>query len=115
VSGGEVEKKERARRIATEAAERMRTTTRVTDEELHTDQRYIGDGYGIPTPGGLEAISLLARQEGILLDPVYSAKAMAGLIDHVRRGEIDPTETLVFLHTGGTPALFAQAERLALD
>lgn len=115
VSGGESEKKERARRIATEAAVRLGVAARVSDEELHTDQRYIGEGYGIPTPGCLEAILLLARQEGILLDPVYSAKAMAGLIDHIRRRELDPSETVVFLHTGGTPALFAHSERLALD
>ena len=109
VSGGESFKKERALRIANEAAALAGVTTRVSQADLVTDQRYIGDGYGIATPECLEAIRLLASTEGILLDPVYTAKAMAGLIDHVRRREIDPASTVVFLHTGGVPALFAHA------
>ena len=60
----------------------------------------------------LEAIRMLASTEAILLDPVYTAKAMAGLIDHVRRREVDPASTVVFLHTGGVPALFAHAASL---
>src|SRR5438445_564834 len=59
-----------------------------------------------------EAIQLAARQEGILLDPVYTGRAMAGLIDLVRRGEFGADETIVFWHTGGTPALFAYSEEL---
>jgi 1-aminocyclopropane-1-carboxylate deaminase/D-cysteine desulfhydrase-like pyridoxal-dependent ACC family enzyme len=58
----------------------------------------------------LEAISLVAESEGILLDPVYTGKAMAGLIDHIRSQLIGPSETVVFLHTGGTPALFAHTD-----
>ena len=54
----------------------------------------------------MEAIRLLARTEGILLDPCYTSKAMAALIHHVRRGEFAPGETIIFLHTGGMPALF---------
>jgi 1-aminocyclopropane-1-carboxylate deaminase/D-cysteine desulfhydrase-like pyridoxal-dependent ACC family enzyme len=56
---------------------------------------------------------MVARAEGIFLDPVYTGKAMAALIDDVRRGVIDPSETVVFLHTGGTPALFAHADVLS--
>jgi len=70
---------------------------------------YVGEGYGIMTPGCAEAIQLLARTEGILLDPVYTGKAMAGLIDLIRKGEIGRDKTVVFLHTGGAPALFTQA------
>ncbi len=66
------------------------------------------------TAGGCEAMQLLARTEAIILDPVYSSKAMAGLIDHVRRRRIGKGETVVFLHTGGTPALFAYAADLGL-
>ena len=55
----------------------------------------------------IEAVRLAARHEGLLLDPVYSGKAMAGLIDLVRRGRFGADETVVFIHTGGTPALFA--------
>jgi L-cysteate sulfo-lyase len=67
---------------------------------------YVGPGYGQPTPGMIEAVTMLARLEGILLDPVYSGKAMAGLIDLIRRGEIRTSERVVFLHTGGAVGLF---------
>ena len=67
------------------------------------------------TASGREAMQLLARTEAIILDPVYSSKAMAGLIDRVRRGRIGKGETVVFLHTGGTPALFAYAADLGLS
>jgi D-cysteine desulfhydrase family pyridoxal phosphate-dependent enzyme len=113
VSGGESEKRELARRIAGEAAARLGRDVRLEDDELITDEGYIGEGYGIPSPAAIEAIRLLARTEAIFLDPVYSAKAMAGLIDHVRRGILRPDETVVFLHTGGAPALFAHTAELA--
>jgi L-cysteate sulfo-lyase len=67
---------------------------------------YVGPGYGQPTPGMTEAVLMLARLEGVLLDPVYSGKAMAGLIDLIRKGEIGKSETVVFLHTGGAVGLF---------
>lgn len=70
---------------------------------------YVGEGYGVLSPGGAEAIGLVARTEGILLDPVYTSKAMAALIDFIRKGEIGTDQTVVFLHTGGAPALFTQA------
>jgi len=68
---------------------------------------YIGPGYGALTKGCVEAISLVARTEGVLLDPVYSGKAMHGLMDHIRSGKVSRDDTVVFLHTGGSPALFA--------
>jgi len=110
VSGGEPEKTERAIRIANQAAETLGVTGRIDASDLLNDESYIGPGYAIATPGCIEAIRLLARTEGILLDSVYSGKAMAGMIDHIRRGVIDPGESVVFLHTGGTPALFAHVE-----
>jgi L-cysteate sulfo-lyase len=67
---------------------------------------YVGGGYGVPTPGMVEAVTLLARAEGLLLDPVYSGKGMAGLIDLVRQGHFKKDENVVFLHTGGAVALF---------
>lgn len=109
VSGGESFKIERAKRIANGAAEKIATTMRIDERDLITDQGYIGPGYGIATPECVEAIRLLARTEGILLDPTYTAKAMACVIDHVRRGVLDPASTVVYLHTGGVPALFAHA------
>jgi len=71
------------------------------------DNRYAGEGYGVVGPQEREAIRLLARLEGIFLDPVYTAKAMAGLIDMIDRGEFTGSEHVLFWHTGGTPALFA--------
>jgi L-cysteate sulfo-lyase len=67
---------------------------------------YVGKGYGIPTEGMGEAVRMMARLEGILLDPVYSGKAMAGMIDLIRKREIRKGETVVFLHTGGAVGLF---------
>jgi L-cysteate sulfo-lyase len=76
---------------------------------------YIGAGYGIPTAGTLEAIRIAAEQEGLLLDPVYSGKAMAGLIDLCRNGFFTKDQNIVFLHTGGMAALFAYEADLAAE
>ncbi|MGB0088535.1 MAG: pyridoxal-phosphate dependent enzyme [Planifilum fulgidum] len=73
---------------------------------------YAGPKYGVPSREGMEAIRLLARTEGILVDPVYTAKALAGVIDLARRGEWRGKRVL-FWHTGGTPALFTHAKTLA--
>lgn len=67
---------------------------------------YIGDGYGLNTPASLEAMQLLARTEGILLDPVYTAKAMAALMDWIRCGKLRESDTVIFWHTGGQLAMF---------
>jgi L-cysteate sulfo-lyase len=75
---------------------------------------YVGSGYGLPTPGMIEAVELLARTEGILLDPVYSGKGMAGLIDLVRKGHFRATDNVVFLHTGGSVALFGYGQAFGL-
>jgi len=77
------------------------------ESDLVTVGDYIGDGYGMPTEGMREALDIVARLEGIVLDPVYTGKAMAGLIDLVRRGRIPRNEDIVFIHTGGMPGLFA--------
>ncbi|MFZ5822774.1 MAG: D-cysteine desulfhydrase family protein [Bacillota bacterium] len=74
---------------------------------LHVDDGYLAPRYGKSSPAGLEAIRLVARLEGILLDHVYTGKAMAGVLDYIRRGIIQPGERVVFVHTGGAPALFA--------
>ena len=75
---------------------------------------YVGGGYGVPTPGMVEAVTLLARTEGLLLDPVYSGKGMAGLIDLVRKGAFGPDQNVVFLHTGGSAALFGYPSAFGL-
>ncbi len=68
---------------------------------------YVGPGYSLSTPAMAEAVRLLARTEGILLDPVYTGKAMAGLIDLSRKGYFKKSENILFVHTGGSPALYA--------
>ena len=114
VSAGENEKQQRAARLVNDAAAIIGLPIRVDASDLNTDQRFIGEGYGVPTAECLEAIQLLARSEAILLDPSYTGKAMAGLIHDVRSGAISSEETVVFLHTGGAPALFAQPDPAAL-
>ena len=78
----------------------------VKREQVVADCDYVGEGYGIPAPSTIEAIELLARTEGILLDPVYSGKGMAGLIGLIRQGRFKASENIVFIHTGGAQALF---------
>jgi L-cysteate sulfo-lyase len=78
----------------------------ITREAVVANCDYVGAGYGIPTAGMGEAVRILAQEEGILLDPVYSGKAMAGMIDLVRKGVLAKGETIVFLHTGGAVGLF---------
>lgn len=79
----------------------------ITADKIECDGDYVGAGYGIPTPGMIEAVELTARHEGVLLDPVYSGKAMAGMISYIRASKFTPQDTLVFIHTGGTTGLFA--------
>jgi len=93
--------------LANEAARRMGLSLAFTAADMENWEDYIGPGYAQPTQESLEALLLVARTEGVFLDPVYTAKAMAGLIDHVRKREASPDRPIVFLHTGGNPALFA--------
>jgi L-cysteate sulfo-lyase len=98
------------RAIADACARKIGLSQALRDDAFEIVRGYAGDGYGIPTAGMLEAVGLLARLEGIVLDPVYAGKAMAGLIDLVRAGEFRADETIVFIHTGGMPAMFAYAD-----
>ena len=82
-------------------------------DELRVDETQRGGGYGQPTEEGLEAIRLLARTEGILLDPVYTGKAFAGLIAAIRKGELRRGENVIMIHTGGSAALFAYRDEIA--
>ena len=99
------------RRITEGCAATVGLKAALRDEAFAIRSGYAGAGYGIPTPGMIEAVGLLARLEGIVLDPVYSGKAMAGLIDLVRTGQLGADETIVFIHTGGAPAMFAYADQ----
>jgi L-cysteate sulfo-lyase len=74
---------------------------------IEVDDRFVGEGYGIPTDASREAIELVARTEAIFLDPTYTAKAMAGLIAYVRQRKFVENQTVLFWHTGGQVGLFA--------
>ena len=91
--------------LARRTAERIGAEGAVGPEDVEADTSYVGEGYGIPTEGGLAAIRAFAEREGILLDPVYSAKGAAGLIDLARGGRF-AGERVLFLHTGGSVGLF---------
>jgi len=93
-------------KLAKETLARFNSDARVLDEDVIANCDYVGEGYGIPAASTLEAIRILAEQEGLLLDPVYSGKGMAGLIDLVRKGQFGKQQRIVFLHTGGSAALF---------
>jgi len=86
----------------------------VARESVIANCDYVGPGYGLPTPGMVEAVEMLAKTEGLLLDPVYSGKGMAGLIDLIRQGRFKATDNVVFLHTGGSVALFGYGQALGL-
>jgi L-cysteate sulfo-lyase len=75
-------------------------------EKVVADDGFIGAGYGLPTAGMLEAVQMVARLEGILIDPVYTGKGMAGLIAMLRAGRFAADEDVIFVHTGGAAALF---------
>jgi 1-aminocyclopropane-1-carboxylate deaminase/D-cysteine desulfhydrase-like pyridoxal-dependent ACC family enzyme len=89
------------------AAQELGLNIQVTVEEVININDYVGEGYAVPTPAGLAAIQQVASLEGILLDPVYSSKAMVALMDHIKQGQLTKNDTVIFLHTGGYPALFA--------
>jgi D-cysteine desulfhydrase len=93
--------------VATAAAELIGWPEPVTRDCFEIYEDYLGERYGIPTESGNEAIFLAARTEAMVLDPVYTGKAMSGLIDLAQKGILDKDRTTVFLHTGGSPALFA--------
>ena len=93
-------------RLAEATADYLGMTGGIPRAMVEANCDYVGDGYGIPTEGMAQAVQMLAREEGILLDPVYSGKAMAGMIDLIRTGVIGKDKTVVFLHTGGAVGLF---------
>lgn len=98
--------------LANGAADLLGLDVRLTPEDVDIHDEYVGERYGIPTEAGLEALRLAGRTEGLILDPVYTAKAMSALIDHVRNGALGPDQTVVFVHTGGVPITYAYAEEI---
>jgi 1-aminocyclopropane-1-carboxylate deaminase/D-cysteine desulfhydrase-like pyridoxal-dependent ACC family enzyme len=98
--------------LANAAAEWMGVATRLVPEEVENTGAFVGEAYGIPTVAGLDAVHLAARTEGLMLDPVYTGKALSGVIAGVESGTIPADATLIFVHTGGAPALFAYQPEL---
>ncbi len=103
---------ERCAVLATKTAELIGLDAQFSSEHIRLDGAYIGEAYGMATPEGMEAIRLLAQTEAILLDPVYSGKAMAAMLAAIRAGKYSADDSVLFLHTGGGPSLFAFGETL---
>jgi len=109
-------REERVRRItdnANRTAEFLDMSARFVCEEIRYDETYAGEDYSGPTKKGKDAIRLVAETEGIFLDPAYSAKSMACLIDHVREGRIGKKNTVIHYHSGGIPLIFSHSEELS--
>ncbi len=102
-------------KLAQEVAELLGIPGGVPRERVRALGDWVGPGYSLPTREMVEAVRTVARVEGILLDPVYTGKAMAGLFALVRRGEFRPGERVLFVHTGGSPALYAYQDVLLGD
>ncbi|MCB1841375.1 MAG: D-cysteine desulfhydrase [Halioglobus sp.] len=98
--------------LACETADYIGAPGCVSRSDVVANCEYIGAGYGVPTEGMRAALLTLARTEGVLFDPVYSGKALAGMLDLIETGELRAHETIVFLHTGGSAGLFGYAEAL---
>ena len=99
----------RTAEIANRTAREMKMEVEITPDEIINYDNYVGEGYGIPSPAGNEAVKIFAQTEGIILDPIYTGKCAAGLIDHVRSGHFDRSDNVVFIHTGGLPAIFTHS------
>ena len=93
-------------KLACATADKLGMSGVVQRERVVANCDYVGEGYGKPTPGMIDAVSLVAKTEGLVLDPVYSGKGMAGLIDLIARGHFKRGQNVVFVHTGGSAALF---------
>jgi len=104
---------EEVAQIANECAQYIRTDGRLTKQDIKVVYGYTGEGYGVVSNLEREAIRLMARSEGIILDPVYTGRAFGALTDLIRKGVFKRDETVLFWHTGGAPALFAYAKELA--
>jgi L-cysteate sulfo-lyase len=101
--------------LATETARFVGVAGVVEREDIVCNCDYVGPGYGVPTEAMNEAVLLLARLEGLLFDPVYTGKALAGMIDLIGKGFFSDAENIVFIHTGGSAGLFAYGDQLRLE
>lgn len=95
-------------KLAQETAEFLELQNEISSKSIICYDEYVGGGYAIHTEGMVEAVKMLAKTEGILLDQVYTGKAMAGFIDLIRKGTFKKTDNVLFVHTGGSPSLYAE-------
>jgi L-cysteate sulfo-lyase len=100
--------------LAQRTADYLNTGLTIARSDVRANCDYVGPGYGLPTDGMIKALKLLAGTEGLLFDPVYSGKGLDGLIDQIRKGYFDGMNNVVFLHTGGSAALFGYADTFGL-
>ncbi len=100
--------------LAERTADHLGTGLQIERADVRANCDYVGPGYGLPTDGMIAAVKLLAETEGLLFDPVYSGKGLDGLIDQIREGYFDDMANVVFLHTGGSAALFGYPETFGL-
>lgn len=110
VSRGKPEQEEKVFRLAIETSAHVGIPTPVQREAVICFEEYVGPGYAQPTPEMVEAVQLVAKTEGILLDPVYTGKAVAGLMDLIRKGIFKKNDHILFVHSGGSPSLYANTE-----
>ncbi len=108
----EVDLRANVARLATRTTERIGKKMHIEPDDVYANASYLGGGYGVMGDLEREAIALMARYEGILLDPVYTGRAFGGLLDLIRRGRLKDAREIVFWHTGGSAALFAYAGEL---
>lgn len=101
---------DRVSRFATETAELLEWDHVLEAEDIWVEDGYVGPGYGVPSEGAIHAIQEMAKQEGVLLDPVYTGKAVAGLVDLVRAGTLSAGTRVLLLHSGGAPSLYSFAD-----
>jgi len=104
--------REEIARIAKKLIDKLGIDLSVSVSDVINTTEYVGEGYGKVTKECLDAIKLVARKEGIILDPVYTGKAMAGLIDKIKNKQINEGANIVFMHTGGFPLIFAYSDDL---
>lgn len=112
VSAGREAQEDKVFRLAEQTAEHAGVPGIIERSDVVCNSDYVGDGYGIPTEAMNSALLLLARLEGLLFDPVYSGKALAGMIDLVGKGYFAGTQNIVLIHTGGAAGLFAYVDQL---
>ena len=105
--------KEDIARICNQGAKMLDVNLEFKVDMINNDNGYVGEKYGVPTPEGIEAMKLMAKKEGIILDPVYTSKGFSALIDYVKKGVIKKNQNVIFVFTGGGPAVFSYNKEIA--